>query len=134
MPGRHIPPNRDAGDESTLAGYMAVHARPAAFDGPDGLPYSVDVLTDETGEASRPHGAYLLFLQWRRMGEPGIDTHIESEFLAFGDSPDAARTAIGRLTLHEVKAVLDTLVRARDGTAGSRRWYDVMRDEGGENG
>jgi hypothetical protein len=108
---------------------MAVHARPAAFDGPNGLPYSVDVLTDETGDARRPYGAYLLFLQWRRMGEPGIDTHLESDFLAYGDSADAARAAIGAMTLYQVKAALDELVRARGGVAHERKWYDAMRDE-----
>ena len=128
MPGRYLPPDRDAGDESTLGGYMAVHARPAAFDGPDGLPYSVDVLTDTTDDQARPYGAYLLFMQWRRMGEPGIDAHLESDFLAFGDSPEAARTAIGAMTLHDVKTQLDELVRAK-GTGTGRRWYEAMRDE-----
>jgi hypothetical protein len=128
MPGRHLPPNRNAGDESTLGGYMAVHARPAAFDGPDGLPYSVDVLVDTTGDPARPFGAYLLFMQWRRMGEPGIDAHLESDFLAYGESENVARDAIGTMPLQRVKGILDELVLAHGG-GDDRRWYDVMRDE-----
>ena len=126
VPGRHLPPDQGAGDESTLGGYMAVHARPAAFDGPDGLPYSVDILTDDTGNDAGRFGAYLIFLQWRRMGEAGIDAHLETDFLAFGETPEAARAAIGAMSLHDVKAKLDELVRARGG-AGERKWFDAMR-------
>lgn len=128
MPGRHLPADREAGDESTLGGYMAIHRRPAAFDGPDGLPYTVDVATDSTGDTRRPFAAFLLFLRWRRIGEPGVDAYLESEFIAFGATPDEARTAIGALSLHEVKATLDRLVQART-APGARRWWDAMREE-----
>jgi hypothetical protein len=128
MPGRHLPPDRDAGDESTLGGYMAVHARPAAFDGPDGLPYSVDLATDDTGDPARPFGAYLLFLRWRRMGEPGIDTYLESGFLTYGETPEAALDALRSMPLHDVKAQLDQVVRGAGGDT-TRKWWDVMRDE-----
>jgi hypothetical protein len=129
--GRHLPPDHSAGDESTLGGYMAVHARPAAFDGPDGLPYSVDIMVDETGDRSQPFGAYLLFLRWRRMGEPGIDAHLETSFLAYGTTAEVARTSIGAMPLHDVKAHLDALVTKEGGDTG-RKWWDAMRDEGGE--
>lgn len=125
-PGRHLPPDRDAGDESTLGGYMAVHARPAAFDGADGMAYSVDIVVDETGDAEQPYAAYLLFLQWRRIGEPGIATHLETDYLAFAPTESGARATLGALSLHRVKEELDTLVRARGADAG-RRWYDAMR-------
>jgi hypothetical protein len=128
VPGRHLPPDKSAGDESTLGGYMAVHARPAAFNGPDGLPYSVDILTDDTGSDGTRFGAYLIFLKWRRMGEAGIDAHLETDFLAFGGTPEAARAAIGAMALHDVKAKLDALVRARGG-AGERKWWDAMRGD-----
>ncbi len=129
MPGRHLPPDHSAGDESTLGGYMAVHARPAAFDGPDGLPYSVDVITDTTGDAARPWGGALLFIRWRRMGEPGVDGHLESEFIVHGDSEEAVRAALAALPLSLVKATLDALV-APALPASRRRWWDAMRDEG----
>jgi hypothetical protein len=128
VPGRWLPPDPDAGDESTLGGYMAVHARPAAFDGPDGLPYSAEIMTDAVSITPPRHGAYVMFMQWRRMGEPGIEAHLETDFLAFAGTADEARAAVGRLSLHEVKAHLDRLVRERGGGTG-RPWYDAMRDD-----
>ena len=110
---------------------MAVHARPAAFDGPDGMPYSVDILTDETGDAKRPYAAFLLFMKWRRMGEPGIDAHIETDFLAYGNSVDEARAALGKMPLDDVKTMLDDLVRGK-ADKPERRWWDAMRDEGND--
>jgi hypothetical protein len=107
---------------------MAVHARPAAFDGPDGLPYSVAIMVDETSDAPGPFGAYLLFLQWRRIGEPGIDAHLETDYLAHGATAGAARDEIGALSLHTVKAHLDALVNAR--RSGTRKWWDAMREDG----
>jgi hypothetical protein len=129
--GRHLPPDPDAGDESTLGGYMAVHARPAAFEGPDGLPYSVDLLVDATGDPARPWGAALLFLQWRRLGEAGIDGHVESDYVEFGATEDEARARLGAWPLQAVKDVLDGLVRSAQ-PEGGRRWWDVMKAEDGE--
>ena len=109
---------------------MAVHARPAAFDGADGMPYSVDIAVDDTGElADDRYGAYLLFLRWRRIGPPGVDTHLETDYLARAATAAAARAAVEAMRLHDAKAHLDALVRARFGEGG-RRWYDAMRDEG----
>lgn len=133
MPGRHLPPDHSQGDERTLGGYMAVHARPAAFEGPDGMSYSVELLTDTTGEAARPWGAYLLFLRWRRIGARGVEGHLESDFLAYGATEAEARAAAGALSLWEVKRVLDELVRSVGG-GPERRWWDVMREEGEEGG
>jgi hypothetical protein len=130
VPGRHLPPNPYAGDESTLAGYAAVHGRPAAFDGPDGAPYSVDIATADTGDTERPVGAFLLFLRWRRMGAPGVEAHVESEFLAYGATAEGARHAVGSMSLHEVKALLDSLVQER-GEVPRRAWWDAMREEDG---
>ena len=129
VPGRHLPPDPSQGDERTLGGYMAVHARPAAFEGSDGMSYSVEILADETGEAARPWGGYLLFLRWRRIGEAGVEGHLESEFLGWGASEAEARAAVGAMPLEAVKAQLETLLRRDYGGAPSRRWWDVMRDE-----
>ena len=38
------PPDHSKGDESTIGGYMAVHDRPAAFEGSDGFSYSVEII------------------------------------------------------------------------------------------
>jgi len=127
MPGRFIPPDPSQGDENTIAGYMAVHARPAAFEGRDGMSYSVAIESDQTGDAARPWGAYFLFLRWRRIGTQGIAGHLETPFLAHGDTASEAREVLGAMSLAEVKAVLDGLIR-QEGESG-RRWWDVMRDE-----
>ena len=107
---------------------MAVHARPAAFEGADGMSYSVEIEADETGDASRPFGGYLLFLRWRRMGAQGIEGHLESDFLTYGETADDARAAVGRMRLDDVKRTLDALIRAQSGGTSSRKWWDAMRD------
>ena len=43
MSGQWLQPDHSLGDANTIGGYMRVHARPAAFEGPDGLSYSVAI-------------------------------------------------------------------------------------------
>jgi len=126
--GRFLPPDPSKGDERTIGGYMAVHARPAAFQGSDGLSYSVAIETDRNDDTTRPFGAYFLFVRWRRLGTQGVEGHLESPFLAYGPTAAAAAAALGAMLLEEVKAVLDDLIRART-PEPPRRWWDVMRDE-----
>lgn len=128
MPGRFLPPDPSKGDENTIGGYMAVHARPAAFQGSDGLSYSVAIETDRTDDPERPFGAYFLFVRWRRLGTHGVEGHLETPFLAFGSTPAEAQSALGTMPLEEVKSILDDLIRA-GAPAPPRRWWDVMRDE-----
>ena len=130
MSGRHLPPDHSRGDEATLGGYMAVHARPAAFEGADGMSYSVDIVTDRTGDRARPFAAYLLFLRWRRIGASGVEGHVESDYVAYGATEQAARAEVERLPLHEVKRTLDELLGPRGGMPNERRWWDAMRDGG----
>lgn len=129
---RFIPPDPARGDENTIGGYMAVHGRPAAFEGSDGLSYSVAIETDRADDPvpdpARPWGAYFLFLRWRRIGPQGIEGHLESPFLAWGATAEAARDALGALSLAETRAVLESLIRGPGGGTG-RRWWDVMREE-----
>jgi hypothetical protein len=129
MSGRFLPPDHSRGDANTIGGYAAVHARPAAFEGSDGMSYSVEIVVDDTRIADRPFGAYLLFLRWRRIGAQGIEGHLETDYLAYGASEDEARTAIGELTLSAVKRMLDELIRERSARQPTRRWWDAMRDE-----
>jgi len=106
---------------------MAVHARPAAFEGADERSYTVAIETDETGERDRPIGAYLLFVCWG--GEqPAVTGHLETAFLAWGTNVEEAVTAAGALSLHDVKRELDALTGTS--TPPSRSWWDAMRDEG----
>jgi hypothetical protein len=132
MPGRHLPPDHSKGDANTLGGYMAVHDRPAAFAGADGFSYSVEILTDDTGEAGRRVGAYLLFVRWARIGAASPAGHVESEFLAYGATPEEAVRAAGALSLNAVKQVLDRLIAAASGGPPARRWWDAMREDAGE--
>ena len=126
---RYRPPDHSKGDESTIGGYMAVHDRPAAFEGSDGFSYSVEILTDDTGDAAAPMGAYLLFIQWARVGAASPQGHLESAFLAAARSEAEARRRVGALPLAEVKRTLDALIAERQGGAPSRRWWDAMRAE-----
>ena len=92
--GRFLPPDYSRGDETTVGGYAAVHGRAAALEGKDGLSYSLELLTDDTGDPARPFGAYLVFLQWRRIGEQGIDGHLETDFIAYAQTaPEALALA-----------------------------------------
>jgi hypothetical protein len=125
--GRFIPPDPSKGDPNTIGGYMAVHDRPAAFEGSDGASYSVEIVTDSTGETDRPFAAYLLFVQWGH-GDPVATGHLETEFLAFAATESEARQGVGGLLLNDVKSKLDALITARH--AQSLKWWDAMRREG----
>jgi hypothetical protein len=129
MPGQFLPPDHSQGDANTIGGYMAVHGRPAAFEGSDGLSYSVAIESDRAAGESAPWGAYLLFLRWRRIGQQGVEGHLESEFLSFAASPDEAKESLGAMSLSEVREVLERLI-ASHREPSSRRWWDAMRDEG----
>ena len=133
MHGRHLPPDHSKGDANTLGGYMAVHDRPAAFAGADGFSYSAEILSDETGDAERPFGAYLLFVRWARIGAASPAGHLESEFIAYGATPEEATRDAGALSLNAVKQLLDRLVADASGGNPGRRWWDAMRAEGGED-
>jgi hypothetical protein len=125
--GQFLPADHSKGDANTIGGYMAVHARPAAFEGSDGASYSVEIVTDASGDKTRPFGAYLLFVRWRQ-GDPVASGHLETEFLAFADTEDDARKLVGAMMLNEVKAVLDDLIKAK--RAERLPWWDAMHQEG----
>ncbi|GAB1344179.1 hypothetical protein [Gemmatimonas sp.] len=91
---------------------MAVHKRPAAFEGVDGFSYSADILTDTTGEGATPWGAYLFFVRWGH-GEPEVQGHLETDFLVKGQSEPVVRHQLGAMHLATVKATLDGLIRTR---------------------
>jgi len=125
---RFLPPDPSQGDERTIGGYMAVHARPAAFQGSDGISYSVAIEADRSEDPAGPFGAYFLFVRWRRLGPQGIEGHLETPFLAWGPTAAAAKSTLGAMPLGEVQAILDDLIRTR-APEPSRKWWDVMRDE-----
>ena len=125
-----LPADHTKGDANTLGGYAAVHARPAAFEGSDGMAYSVERLAEPTGDPARPWGAWLCFLRWRRMGEPGVEGHLETAHLAWGATEADALATLGAFTLGEVRDELEGCLAAeRTSATPERRWYDVMRAE-----
>ncbi len=126
---RYVPPDHSRGDESTIGGYAAVNDRPAAFEGSDGWSYSVELMTEETGDATAPWGGFIFFVKWARLGAQSPDGHLESDFLVTGPSEQDVRAHLGALPLAEVKALLDGLIDAQSGGTG-RAWWDAMRDEG----
>jgi len=134
MPGQHLPADHSRGDANTIGGYAAVHGRPAAFEGPDGLSYSVEIVTAPTGHPERPFGAYLLFVQWARIGAATPIGHVETDFLAEADTEEDARGVVATLSLAEVRSALYAAVAERANGAPSRRWWDAMRDEGENSG
>ena len=126
--GRFLPPDHSKGDETTIGGWMAVHARPAAFEGSDGLSYSVEIEVDETGDPMEAFAAFFVFVRWSR-GEPKVTGHIESDYLLHAASEEEARAAIGALPIEEAKRILDAVIADRGPAVDSPVW-DYPRDEG----
>jgi len=124
------PPDHSKGDESTIGGYMAVHDRPAAFEGSDGFSYSVEILADEVREPGAAWRAFFLFVKWARLGAQTPEGHLESEYLASGRTETEARARLGERQLADVKALLDALIAEQAAGRPERRWWDAMGDEG----
>jgi hypothetical protein len=135
MAGQFRPADHSKGDANTIGGYMAVHDRPAAFEGADGFSYSVEILAQHDPAADSPErtqgpwAAFFLFVKWARIGAQSPEGHLESEYVARGATEANAIAAAGQLTLAETKVILDALVARAAGAAPNRRWFDVMRDE-----
>ena len=124
------PPDHSKGDESTIGGYAAVHDRPAAFEGSDGFSYSVELMTEGTGDVAAPWAGFALFVKWARLGAQTPEGHLESGYLVHELSEAAAKSKLGSMRLEEVKALLEELIAEREAGAPTRRWWDAMRDEG----
>lgn len=125
--GQFLPGDLSKGDPNTLGGYMAVHARPAAFEGADGVSYSAEIVTDAAPESGEGLVAgYLLFVRWRA-GDPVASGHVETEYLASGAEADVLRE-IGALTLQRVRTLLDSQLEKQ---SAGRPWWEAMRDESG---
>jgi hypothetical protein len=129
MAGQFRPADHSKGDANTIGGYMAVHDRPAAFEGSDGFSYSVEILTQEEPENPQRWAAFFLFVKWARIGAQSPEGHLESDYVARANTEDEARIHAGRLALNDVKVLLDGLIAAKTSDKPPRRWFDVMRDE-----
>ena len=127
--GQFLPADHSRGDANTIGGYMAVHNRPAAFEGRDGASYSVEIVADEIGDPEGPYAAYLLFVRWRQ-GDPVAAGHLETDYLRHGDTEAEAIAKVGAMQLSEVRAALDFLIADR--TESDVPWWEAMREEGPE--
>lgn len=100
--------------EATLGGYMAQHGRAAAFGGSDGHAYSVGLYVDDEPDQRGRFGAALLFVRWDAAGAAPVG-HVETEFLAWGRTPDEAEDRLKALSLYDVKAALDQAIAEQPG-------------------
>jgi hypothetical protein len=133
--GQFKQPDFSRGDPNTLGGYMAVHDRPAAFEGSDGFSYSVEILTDEDRAETEDHrwGAYLFFIKWARIGASAPEGHLESDMLVQAATEPAARERAGAMPLSDVKRILDQLIARAPGGVRGRKWWDAMAADGDED-
>jgi hypothetical protein len=86
-----------------------VHERAPAFGGTDGQAYSVAAFVDDTPDPAGRYGAALLFVRWSGAGDRPVG-HLETDYLAWGDTPAAALAPVLALTLHDVKQYLDRCI------------------------
>ena len=63
---------------------------------------------DDAPDATGRYGAALLFVRWSSGDKPV--GHVETDYLAFGPTPEAALAPVLALTLREVKEHLDHCV------------------------
>lgn len=103
-----------SGPEITLGGYMRKHERAAAFGGSDGHPYSVAILAAEEPDANGRYGAALLFVRWSPSGDRPVG-HVETDYLAWGATPEEAEERLKLLSLYDVKAALDEAIARAPG-------------------
>jgi hypothetical protein len=134
MAGQFRPADHSKGDANTIGGYMAVHDRPAAFEGSDGFSYSVEILAQEERDARPPWGAFFLFVKWARIGAQSPEGHLESDYVAHGETESDAIARAGRLSLSETKKILDALIERAAADRPTRRWFDAMRDPASDSG
>ncbi|HET9949851.1 MAG TPA: hypothetical protein VFQ22_13085 [Longimicrobiales bacterium] len=107
----HVPRPAEEADDSTLGGYLRVHDRPPAYEGPDGHPYTVSIEVEKTANLRAPYAGYLVFPRWAQTGV-GIVGHVETPTLVECRSAEEAARRLGELTLLEVQELLRAAIRA----------------------
>lgn len=106
-------PEAERPEDATLGGYLKVHNRPPAYDGPDGHPYTVSIEVERTGNLVAPYLGFLVFPRWAQTGV-GIVGHVETPALAECRSQAEVEERLGALTLLEVQEHLEAAVAALD--------------------
>ena len=97
-------------DDSTLGGYFKVHSRAPAFEGSDGSAYSVAVYVDDDPGPDGAFGGALIFVRWSAAGDQP-EGHVETEYLARGQTVKEAEDHVHSLTLLQVKEALDQAIQ-----------------------
>lgn len=103
----------EAADDATLGGYFDVHNRPPAFEGADGLPYTVSIEVEKTGDLLKPFAGYLVFPRWAETGL-GIIGHVETGVLWEGRGSDEVRENAHALGLLEVQQLLNESIQRKE--------------------
>lgn len=106
------PPLEPSPEDGTLGGYMRMHDRPPAYEGPDGHPYTVSVEVEKTPNLKTPYSGYLVFPRWAQNGV-GIVGHVETPTLAEGTSREAVVEVLGGRSLQDVQDLLFEAIRER---------------------
>ena len=99
--------------DATLGGYFEVHNRPPAFEGVDGLPYTVSIEIEKTGDLLKPFVGYLVFPRWAETGL-GIIGHVETEILWEGRGSDEVREQANALGLLDVQNQLNASIQRKE--------------------
>ena len=99
--------------DGTLGGYLTTHDRPPAFEGADGLPYTVSVEIEESSEPAAPFTGYLIFPRWAETGL-GVVGHLETPTLLEGRTREEVEKGLTALTLAEVRGFLDEAIEKRN--------------------
>jgi hypothetical protein len=105
------------GEDSTLGGYLKVHDRPPAYEGPDGHPYTVSPEVEKTSNLRAPYSGYLVFLRWASTGL-GIVGHVETPTLCECGTAEESMRTLGELSLLEVQDLLAEALRRRAAASG----------------
>lgn len=94
------------------------HGRPPAFGGSDGAYYSVDTLVtsrEEDTDLERGYGGAIMFVQWSGDGAQPV-SHVETDYLFQSDDRFQVKAELEKLTLQDLKDLLDRLVEQRGET------------------
>ncbi len=99
--------------DATLGGYFEVHTRPPAFEGVDGMPYTVAIEVEQTGDLLKPFAGYLVFPRWAETGL-GIIGHVQTEVLWEGKGSEEVREHANALGLLEVQQLLNAAIQRKE--------------------
>jgi len=101
-------------EDETLGGYVEAFCCPPAFLGCDEISYTAEILVEADPDEDWQYGAAVLFVRWSVDGK-FPDGHLETAFLAHGETSGQARSTVEKLTLHELKEHLDRLIEEQKG-------------------